>query len=232
MGEKQIRSNPLECIFDFWISDTIADFMSFLSIYELKWSKWINGDKMWVSQVFSRSTNFLCLMLSVRLFQPGPRRIPLWGLRMILFSAVCICWFDNPVISPSQGDSGSANTQQHTNSWTVTAAIVPPKQCLHFDVCDAWPAEGSFFNLCFSTQFPLLHPPNSTHTHRHTDTPLFLLFPAEKPINYKNVINDFYSAHVHHIFNMILNGFPQMKNDWIFYYKMYNPPHTHTAPFS
>lgn len=171
--------------------------------------KWINGDKIWSFPGFSRSTNFLCLMLSVRLLQPGPLRIPLWGLRMILFSAVCICWFDNPVILPSQGDSGSANTQQHTNSWTVTAAIVPPKQCLHFDVCDAWPAEGSFFNLCFSTQFPLFLPP-----------PFFLVFPARKPINYKNVINDFYSPHVQYIiFNMILNGFSQIKNDWIFYYK-------------
>ena len=75
----------------------------------------------------------------------GPLRLPLRGPPMILFSAVCICCFDNPVIPPSQGDSGSANTQQHTNSWTVTAAIVPHKQCLHFDVCDAWPAEGSFF---------------------------------------------------------------------------------------
>lgn len=97
-----------------------------------------------VNKSLCRTPYFHCLMLSVRLLQTGPLRIPLWGLWMILFSAVCICWFDNPVIPPSEGDSGSANTQQHTNSWTVTAAIVPPKQCLHFDVCDAWPAEGSF----------------------------------------------------------------------------------------
>lgn len=53
---------------------------------------------------------FLCLVFS----EPtGPRRIPLRGPPMILFSVVCICWFDNPVILPSEGDSGSANTQQH-----------------------------------------------------------------------------------------------------------------------
>lgn len=103
----------------------------------------------------------------------GSQRIPLRGLPMILFSAVCICWFDNPVISPSEGDSGSANTQQHTNSWTVTVAIVPPKQCLHFDVCDAWPAEGSFFNLSFSAQFPLSVFSSS----------FLLRFPAGKPAN-------------------------------------------------
>lgn len=52
---------------------------------------------------------FLCLVFS----EPsGPRRIPLRGPPMILFSVVCICWFDNPVILPSEGDSGSANTQQ------------------------------------------------------------------------------------------------------------------------
>lgn len=52
---------------------------------------------------------FLCLMFS----EPSaPLRIPLGGPPMILFSAVCICWFDNPVILPSEGDSGSTNTQQ------------------------------------------------------------------------------------------------------------------------
>lgn len=52
---------------------------------------------------------FLCLVFS----EPsGPRRIPLRGPPMILFSVVCICWFDNPVILPSEGDCGSANTQQ------------------------------------------------------------------------------------------------------------------------
>lgn len=52
---------------------------------------------------------FLCLMFS----EPSaPLRIPLRGPPMILFSAVCICWFDNPVILPSEGDSGSTNTQQ------------------------------------------------------------------------------------------------------------------------
>lgn len=52
---------------------------------------------------------FLCLTFS----EPSaPLRIPLGGPPMILFSAVCICWFDNPVILPSEGDSGSTNTQQ------------------------------------------------------------------------------------------------------------------------
>lgn len=94
-------------------------------------------------------------VISASLSRQAHWGIPLRGLRMILFSAVCICWFDNPVIPASEGDSGSANTQQHLNSWTVTVPIVPPKQCLHFDVCDAWLAEGSFFNLCFRTKFPL-----------------------------------------------------------------------------
>lgn len=52
---------------------------------------------------------FLCLFF---LKPRGPRRIPLRGPPMILFSVVCICWFDNPVILPSEGDSGSANKQQ------------------------------------------------------------------------------------------------------------------------
>lgn len=57
-----------------------------------------------------------------------------------------------------RGILGAQTRSNAANSWTVTVPIVPPKQCLHFDVCDAWPAEGSFFNLCLSPQIPL-----STH---------------------------------------------------------------------
>lgn len=53
-----------------------------------------------------------------------------------------------------RGILGVQTRSSAVNSWTVTVPIVPPKQCLHFDVCDAWLAEGSFFNLCLSPQIP------------------------------------------------------------------------------
>lgn len=54
-----------------------------------------------------------------------------------------------------RGIVGAQTRSSAADSWTVTVPIVPHKQCLHFDVCDAWPAEGSFFNLCLSPQIPL-----------------------------------------------------------------------------
>lgn len=74
------------------------------------------------------------------------RRAPEETPRSLRFAsaALIIQWFRR-----QRGILGSTNTHQHTNPWTVTAPIVPPKQCLHFDVCDAWPAQGTFLLLFF-----------------------------------------------------------------------------------